>query len=234
MPACGRRTLRRRPIVSNLRKNGAATFSVAGTRWDGKISLPSRNEMQPKIAILGWGSLLWEGGADFEKQHDAWRLDGPTLRLEFCRISSTRLGALTLVISPQHGAPATVAWCLSKRDRPNDAVADLRRREGCATRHIACLDLAAEGPQAEAVVDVPAWGRALGLDFVIWTSLSDNFQEETKRPFTVAHAVEYVQRLDAAAKVKAAEYVWRAPDFVRTPVRAALQREPWFARGGPA
>jgi hypothetical protein len=184
--------------------------------------------MQPQIAILGWGSLLWEGGADFERQHDEWRFDGPTLSLEFSRISRSRLGALTLVIDSQHGSPATVAWCLSKRERADDVVADLRRREGCARRDIACLDLAAEGPQPEGVVDIRAWGRAQGVDFVVWTALTSNFSEKTKRPFTVAHAVEYVQHLDSAAKVKAAEYVWRAPDFVRTSVRAALQREPWF------
>jgi hypothetical protein len=186
--------------------------------------------MQPQIAILGWGSLLWEGGAEFEQHHDGWRFDGPTLRLEFSRISSSRLGALTLVIDPQRGSPATVAWCLSKRERADDVVADLRRRERCGRRDMACLDLAGEGPQPEGVVDIPAWGRAQGLDFVVWTALTSNFSERTERPFTVANAVEYVQHLDSAAKVKAAEYLWLAPDFVRTPVRDALQQEPWFAR----
>jgi hypothetical protein len=186
--------------------------------------------MPPQIAILGWGSLLWEGGADFERHHDRWRPNGPTLSLEFSRISSSRLGALTLVIDTRHGSPATVAWCLSNRQSAADAVADLRRREGCATRDIACLDLAAEGPQLEGIVDIPAWGRAHGLDFVVWTALTSNFLEKTERPFTVGHAVEYVQHLDSASKVKAAEYVWRAPAFVWTQVRAALQREPWFAR----
>src|SRR5256885_15588809 len=63
--------------------------------------------MQPKIAILGWGSLLWEGGADFDRHHEDWQFDGPTLRLEFSRMSPSRLGALTLVIDPLHGSPAT-------------------------------------------------------------------------------------------------------------------------------
>jgi hypothetical protein len=54
--------------------------------------------MPPKIAILGWGSLLWEGGAEFDRWHDEWRLDGPVLRLELSRVSSRRLDALTLVI----------------------------------------------------------------------------------------------------------------------------------------
>jgi len=121
---------------------------------------------EPQIAILGWGSLLWEGGADFDRCHGVWRADGPTLSLELSRISSSRLGALTLVIDAEHGSPTTVAWSLSTRSRAEDAVADLSRREGCTRRDIACLDLAVEGPQSEGIVDVAAWGRAQGLDFI--------------------------------------------------------------------
>ena len=82
--------------------------------------------MSKRIAILGWGSLLWDGDDHFDRWHDAWKYDGPSLRLEFSRVSSSRLGALTLVIDPQHGSETTVAWCLSKRKDADDAVADLR------------------------------------------------------------------------------------------------------------
>ncbi len=102
--------------------------------------------MPPQTAILAWGSFLWEGGAEFERWHDDWRFDGPSLKLEFSRVSSSRLGALTLVVDPQ-GAPTVVAWCLSKRKDPADAVADVRCREGCAIRHIARLNLPAS-PEA--------------------------------------------------------------------------------------
>lgn len=47
--------------------------------------------MPPQIALLGWGSLLWEGGAEFDRGHDEWRLDGPELKLEFSRVSTSRL-----------------------------------------------------------------------------------------------------------------------------------------------
>jgi hypothetical protein len=33
--------------------------------------------MQPQIAILGWGSLLWEDRPEFDEWHDNWRSDGP-------------------------------------------------------------------------------------------------------------------------------------------------------------
>lgn len=187
--------------------------------------------MPPQIAILGWGSLLWEGGAEFDQWHDDWRYDGPSLRLEFSRVSSSRLGALTLVIDPRHGATTTVAWCLSKRKDPDDAVADLRCREGCSVRCIARLNLPAadnELAQREGTTEIAAWAQARKLNVIVWTALPSNFEVEVKKPFTVPEAIAYLQRLPAQAKVKAAEYIWRAPEFVRTPLRMAVQREPWF------
>jgi hypothetical protein len=50
------------------------------------------------IGILGWGSLLREGGLDFDRWHGPWEYDGPTLKLEFSRVSENCLKALTLVI----------------------------------------------------------------------------------------------------------------------------------------
>lgn len=49
-----------------------------------------------RIGFLGWGSLLWEGGTEFDKYHDEWNFDDPQLQIEFSRISERRLGALTL------------------------------------------------------------------------------------------------------------------------------------------
>jgi len=44
-----------------------------------------------KIAILGRGSLLWDKKPEFEKRHGSWYEDGPLLKLEFSRISDSRL-----------------------------------------------------------------------------------------------------------------------------------------------
>jgi hypothetical protein len=92
------------------------------------------------------------------------------------------------------------------------------------------LDVPADGAVPDAF-GIPAWARARKLDVVIWTALRSNFEKKVKQPFSVPEAVGYVQRLAPAAKVKAAEYIWRAPDFVRTPLRTALQQEPWFVPG---
>ena len=42
--------------------------------------------------------------------------------------------------------------------------------------------------------------------------------------------LSHMKTLTPEGKVKAAEYIWRAPEFVKTPVRTALQKEPWFLK----
>lgn len=185
-----------------------------------------------RIAILGWGSLLWEGG-EFDDWHDAWQYDGPSLKIEFSRISERRLGALTLVIDAEHGSPTTVAWCLSKRETIEDAICDLGRRERTTLEGIGHIHLNQQAtlPNAtEAEERTVAWARDRKLDAVIWTGLHGNFSTKAKIPFSVGAAVAYVKQLSPTAMARAAEYVWRAPDFVRTPVRSALQRSPWFPK----
>ncbi|MDU1189996.1 MAG: hypothetical protein E6990_18890 [Enterobacter sp.] len=38
-----------------------------------------------KIACLGWGSLIWKSGA--LPVAGEWQTDGPSLPVEFCRVS---------------------------------------------------------------------------------------------------------------------------------------------------
>lgn len=123
-----------------------------------------------RVAILGWGSLLWEGGAEFDQQHDLWRYDGPTLKLEFSRVSQTRLGALTLVIDDEHGTSTTVAWCLSKHASLEDVTCDLRCREGTTAANIGRLIVTPEPEKSsarEAEDPMLAWARLKKLDTVV-------------------------------------------------------------------
>src|ERR1700686_3239135 len=184
-----------------------------------------------KIAILGWGSLLWEGGPEFDRVHEPWQNDGPLLSLEFSRVSESRLGALTLVIDHAHGVPINVAWCVGKRATLEDALCDLRSREGTTLDKIGCTMIGVEVSASDAEVpggEVVAWARPKHLDAVIWTALSSNFHEKTTQSFAIEAALSHLKKLTPAGKSKAAEYIWRAPDFVKTPLRSAVQREPWF------
>lgn len=68
------------------------------------------------------------------------------------------------------------------------------------------------------------------LDVVVWTDLGSNFDKVCGKPFDVDAALTHAQSLDAEAKSGAAQYVWRAPSFVDTPLRRALQAQPWFPK----
>lgn len=183
----------------------------------------------PRIALLGWGSLIWDTRPEFDEHRGEWLLDGPVLPLEFSRVSESRKGALTLVIDSINGSACTVSYSMSTRRTPLDAIADLRSREGTVMRRmgfwLADGSLICEPEISEAIV---SWAMEKSFDAVVWTGLPSNFREQTKRDFSVDAAVEHLQNLTPEGKAMAATYLWRAPDFVRTPLRDQLQRVPWF------
>jgi hypothetical protein len=177
-----------------------------------------------RIAVLGWGSLLWEGGDKFDAWHTPWRYDGPLLTLEFSRISRSRRGALTLVIDPQNGTPTIVAYCLSLRTSMAEAIDDLRMREATKDAHIGRVQRneIAHGRDPASLDAIRSWADGLGMDGVIWTDLPSNFVQKTGRAFSVDAARAYVLTLDADGQAKAREYARSAPAFLHTPVRDLL------------
>lgn len=186
-----------------------------------------------KIAMLGWGALLWDKThRGFDKHHGEWKFDGPVLKLEFSRKSGSRLNALTLVIDPARGEDCRVAYALSKRRTVEKAWADLQAREGTSRRNIGCVftdGTRRQGRYCDFVDVILRWAQGIAIDVVLWTDLPANFDNVGKDEF-VNVAVDHVQRLSPEAKALAAEYVWRAPEFVVTPLRTALQAEPWFKK----
>lgn len=186
-----------------------------------------------RICILGWGSLIWDTRPEFDEHHGMWNLDGPTLRLEFSRVSETRQRALTLAIDPVHGAHCRVAYAESSRKNPDDAIRDLRSREGTVLRHIGAMFLDGSRLQGGDEVTreaIRTWAQEKKrFDVVVWTDLPADFQKKTGMPFSVDAACTHLQGLSPQGKSKAAEYVSRAPDFIVTPLRQRLQRESWFA-----
>lgn len=189
-----------------------------------------------KTAILGWGSLLWDSRPEFDSQLGAWELGGPTLPIEFSRVSESRGGALTLVIDHLFGGACTCAFSISNRRNPDDAIGDLRCREGTTLANIGYYfaDGTRQYPQSRATLTtVQTWAHAKNIDVVIWTDLKSNFSIKrlVKKPFSVANAIAHLQLLSPEAKANAAEYIWRSPALVDTPLRRAVQTEPWFKVG---
>jgi hypothetical protein len=189
--------------------------------------------MPAQIVILGWGSLLWDTRPEFDDQHEPWQYDGPEIKLEFSRVSRSRHGALTLVIDSKNGVPCRVAYARSKRKDPEDAICDLRCREGTTRSNIGCLfsdGSRQQGRDQDSLEAIRCWMENKKFDAVVWTDLDSNFEMVCGKSFTIDAALAHVQSLDVKARLGAAEYVWRAPEFIVTPIRRALQTQPWFPK----
>lgn len=178
-----------------------------------------------KIAILGWGSLIWN--KDSLLIAGDWHTGGPVLPIEFSRISGD--GRLTLVIDPQNGVPVTTLYARSEFENLNDAIANLRVREGTSSEKIGFVNLVANTERdysrqqhPDACDAIKLWAQEHDWQAVIWTALASNFSEKQNQPFTFAAAVEYVAGLSGSAKATALEYIHRAPDGIDTPVRQLI------------
>ena len=181
------------------------------------------------IAILGWGSLVWDR-RDLAVIGD-WQPGGPVLPIEFSRKS--RDGRLTLVIDPANGEPVATLCVRSRFENLNDAVGNLREREGNPHRgRIGYINLVSHTERAWARHNQPAacdtltaWAHANDWQAVIWTALLSNFEQEQQEPFTVPTAIRYLNGLKGETKTRAFEYIRRAPAETMTPLRRALQAQ---------
>ena len=179
------------------------------------------------IAILAWGSLVWNPGS--LQIVDGWRPGGPPLPIEFSRISDN--GRLTLVIDEACGVPVPTRFALSRFDNAEEAVADLQRRESAPTPHgVGIVDFKgaltserARKNHPRAVEAIRLWAQPLGLDTVLWTAIGPRFAERTGSAFSVEAAMRYLGALPDPTRRMALEYIHNAPADVVTPVRTRVQ-----------
>jgi hypothetical protein len=186
--------------------------------------------MPTRVAILGWGSLLWSPGALANRRQ--WRSDGPWLPIEFARTSNLnekngRHPYLSLVVHPDVGLVRTY-WDMSTLDDLSTARLDLQNRESCDIQKIGCL------PREGA-----AWAGIEGLegriqdwltlkkaevDAVIWTNLGWKIPDVAR--FTAKDAVDWLRTLRQQGKSGAAEeYMRQAPPQIDTCVRRQAKSE---------
>jgi len=179
-----------------------------------------------KIAILGWGSLLWDPRS-LSKHIGSWQNDGPLLPVEFSRFSAVRSNALTLVIDPEHGATVPVYYAISRRNDLQLAIQDLAFREGCAAKQIGFVDM--ELLKFWSLWDhivhesILPWAKEKGLAGAIWTDLEPNFKSDSPKK-----ALLYLQKLKKKGQECAYEYMSRAPDQIQTPFRDFISKSAWY------
>lgn len=176
-----------------------------------------------RIAIIGWGSLIWSPG-DLAVQYPLQPTD-LCLNLEFARRASD--GRLTLVLDPVNGVPCQVHATQYEGDNLNEAIRNLRYRERVRSKAwIGYVNLKAGTRRAEAfeydpenVLAIEEWGRRHNWDAVIWSALRSNFPA----PYTPEAAIRHLEALWPHELHKALDYVRNTPPQVKTPVRAAVE-----------
>jgi hypothetical protein len=186
-----------------------------------------------KIAVLAWGSLVWDP-RDLKTAAE-FAPNGPLLPVEFCRVSGDR--RLTLVIDETFGDVCTSYSAPSALESLDAAIENLRLREGMTDAHAVGFVEPASGKQShvalqrhpQVVATIAAWAESNGYDAAVWTALASNFDESDKggEPFSVTAAIRYLEALegqDAAEFARALAYVRKAPSEVQTPVREEVAK----------
>jgi hypothetical protein len=182
------------------------------------------------IAILGWGSLIWDLDDLAPRVAGPWAMRaGPRLPMEFSRISPKRRMGLVLALDPEMGAPCATHAIRSRRDDLGTARADLAARERAPLGRIGWAGpRGGESRLPEVAEAVARWCAAGGWAGAVWTDLEPNFAEHAGRAFSVPEGDAYLRSLAGESLSEAHRYIRQAPATSRTPLRRALAVDPWW------
>lgn len=170
------------------------------------------------IVCLGWGSLIWKPG-DL-KCNPEWQTDGPTLPIEYARVS--RDGRITLVIV--EGEPTSpVLWSPLAVDSLEAAVKMLAARED--TDDLGQIGRwSPRGKDDYSGVDVIAdWATERQIDGVVWTALPPGLKDSRGTKPSLQDLLAHINGLTVEQRGSVAEYVARTPKQIATAYRSALE-----------
>ena len=176
-----------------------------------------------RIAILGWGSLIWQPKNLLIQRE--WFSDGPFLPIEFARQSQD--GRLTLVIA-ETAKPIRTLWALMATEDLDTAINSLLVREGIPIKNLngsIGSIISTEETEDDVKLIIKDWANRLGLDAVIWTNLPAKFQGTNKRVPNLTEAIDYLKSLDVNAKSNAEEYIRNTPRQIDTDYRRKFETE---------
>lgn len=175
--------------------------------------------LMTNIACLGWGSLIWNPGTLPIRRY--WFDDGPLVPVEFARRSQD--GRITLVIVP--GArPVRVLWALMDAEAHDDALEQLRKREGIGTNKV--NEHVGGWPHGtkDAIPGIEEWAHARDLDGVIWTALPAKFGGKERTP-SEDEVIIHLRGLRGTQRDTAERYIRRAPRQIDTVYRRRIEAE---------
>jgi hypothetical protein len=179
-----------------------------------------------RIAILVWGSLYWDP-RNLETTNE-WFYDGPSLPIEFARISNGN--RLTLVIKPTFDNVTTL-YAQSAFNNFNDARENLRAREGTENiNNIGFIDFANNTQhlrQSNAfVIDtIRQWNAERNFDAVLWSDFSPRFTDVTNQQFTIQSVIAFIDNLPDEEKSSALKYIRNTPPQISTRFRNAIEQQ---------
>ena len=177
-----------------------------------------------KIAILGWGSLIWLPKDLKFDTNSGWKENGPVLPIEFARISKD--GRLTLVITP-NGTEVPTLYAVSSFDSLNLAVLNLKKREGTNEKYIGSYMKSKDefSPIEFAYKDnIKNWIQTSDFDAVIWTNLPEklNLENMTKTEKDPDGRINYLQNLKGSESALAEEYIRNTPKQIATKYKTQI------------
>lgn len=178
-----------------------------------------------KIAILGWGSLIWSPQALKIDKTIGWQSNGPILPIEFARISND--GRLTLVIS-ENGTKVQTLHAVSTYKTLDEAILDLAIRENSGRRSIGCYDKIQNKSHNNAFKyghEIKEWIDNTDIDAVIWTDLSENWSVKSGPDVNLNNRINYLKSLRGNKSVRAEEYIRKTPFQIKTKYRTLIEKE---------
>jgi hypothetical protein len=168
--------------------------------------------------------LIWDSRSLSKDGH--WRVDGPSLPVEFARQSID--GRITLVIA-ENTATIRVLWAKLDCGAVYDARRNLAKREGSPERLIGFWSRNSWSPRDESPV-IGEWAQSKGIDGVVWTALGPKFNTRADKP-SCEQVIDYLSRLEGDDRQRAEEYVRRTPTQIRTAYRLVIESQiGWTAR----
>ncbi len=193
------------------------------------LSSGKKNISNMKIAILGWGSLIWQPKELEYNKTFGWNEDGPILPIEFARISKD--GRLTLVIT-ENGTKVPVLYTLSNYPNLEEAILNLAVREGSGRNSIGSYDKSKDTFSSKFLFkdEMKNWIKNTDLDGAIWTNLGENWNIKNDkgdiiRQIEPKNRIEYLKELKGHTSAIAEEYIRRTPHQIVTAFRKNIESE---------